>query len=252
MTPDKRSIQAVIVDDEPYGRKTLRSLIERYCPNLTVIGEAASVAEGKQIVPQADLVFLDIEMSDGTGFDLLQQVSPIDFEVIFVTAYDQYGIQAVKVSAVDYLLKPIDVEDLQKAVESAIERYMIKQNSAKHIERQAGAHSVEGAKRLILPNLEGFVLVDVKDIVRCQSHKNYTEFFVTKGKPILVSKPIGEYEAILERSGFFRIHHSHIVNMIHIKEYKRGKGGAVMMVDGSEVPVSVRRKGDFLEKLMGE
>ncbi|MGE3800148.1 MAG: LytR/AlgR family response regulator transcription factor [Candidatus Kapaibacterium sp.] len=239
----------MIVDDEPYGRKTLHKLIQRHCPNLSVIGEAASVAEGSQIVNQADLVFLDIQMSDGTGFDLLQKASPINFEVIFVTAYDQYGIQAVKASAVDYLLKPVDVADLKVAVQNAVERHTLKKNFAKRgndSELDPGYRS----KRLILPNLDGFQLIDLEEVIRCRSHKNYTEFFLRGGKSTLVSKSIGEYESLLLASNFFRIHHSHIVNMAYIKGYKRGKGGSVIMVDGSEIPVSVRRKGEFLVRLM--
>ena len=241
------TISAAIVDDEPYARTTLRSLLQRYCPEITIVAEADSVESAKEVAMGADLVFLDIEMSDGTGFDLLQQMTTIPFEVIFVTAYDNYAIQAIKASAVDYLLKPVDVAELQKAVRNAVERRTAKAAQL----RSNQADLPNQSQRLVLPNLDGFVITYLRDIIRCQSEGSYTRFFLKNGKSILVSKHLGEYEADLTGHGFFRIHHSHMINLLSIRAYRKGKGGTVVMNDGSEVPVSVRRKTEFLDVVMG-
>lgn len=236
-------LRCLIVDDELSGREVLKTLIRKHCPELTLVAEASSVDEGCAKVGMADLVFLDIELPDGTGFDILDQAESKQFEVIFVTAYDQYGIQAIKASATDYLLKPVSVKELKAAVERVLIRI------AQNLKTEAGEIRADGLKRLMLPNAEGFAVIEVENIIRCTAQSNYTQFHLLNGKTILVSKTLREYETLLAESGFVRIHNSHIVNLTHVRSYVRGKGGYVIMSDGSYVDVSTRRKEAFLNAL---
>ena len=241
----KRPLRTVVIDDESSGREALKALLRACCPGVQVVGEAASIKTAFTEIENIDLVFLDIQLPDGNGFDFLEKVSERSFEVIFVTAYDQYGIRAVKASAADYLLKPVCAEELCTAVERAIERYHLREAFM----NGNPLHPNHFPQRLILPNAEELVIVNIPDILRCQSHSNYTTFHIADGRSILVSRSMSEYEKILTCEGFFRVHNSHMINMQHIRSYVRGKGGYVIMVDGSEVDVSVRRKEGFLRAL---
>lgn len=241
-----RSLRSLIVDDESSGRDALRALLAAHCPQVVVVAEAASVREAQEMIRRSheiDIVFLDIELPDGSGFDVLEEAGSREFAVIFVTAYDNYGIQAVKAAAVDYLLKPVSPDELCDAVDRAIERMEARTENY----RSAG----EIPERIALPNAQGLRIVETADIVRCRSHSNYTEFRFIDGDSLLVSRPMGEFERVLVRSGFFRVHNSHLINMRHVRSYVRGKGGYVVMTDGSHVDVSVRRKEAFLKMLNG-
>jgi two-component system, LytTR family, response regulator len=245
-------IKAVIIDDEKKSREALALLIERYCPNVNIAAQADGYLMGMDVIKsnKPDLVFLDIQMPDGSGFKLLEDIGNIDFEVIFTTAFDQYAIKAIKYSALDYLLKPIIPEDLISAVEKAGKKQNGDDASANInflIENFKNQNT--DFKKIVLATIKGSYMVEVKNIIRCESDDYYTTFYLTNGEEVLVSKTIKAIEELLEDYNFLRLHRSHLVNIIHIRSYnKRVDGGTVIMKDGTEIPVS-RRKKDILDNL---
>lgn len=243
-------IKCVIVDDELRARSGLQKLLVNYCDGVEVVGMADSVASAQALIAETkpDLVFLDIDMPGGDGFDLLEQMDEIPFEVIFATAYDQFALKAIKFSALDYLLKPIDLEELIAAVEKMHQKAGQKPNREKYQSLKANINN-RNLERMALPSSDGLTFVNIKDVIRLQSDGSYTVFCLAGGKTIMVTKTIGEYEEILEENGFFRTHHSHIINLNRVQKYVRGRGGYVVMDDGSSVDVSARRKDDFLNLL---
>lgn len=240
---------AIIVDDEQDQRDHLSALVEKKFPHIQLAAVCISVDEGveaiKNIKPQ--LVFLDVVMPPKTGFDLLQRFETIDFEIIFTTSYEQYALQAFKVSAVDYLLKPFGADDLQQAVLKFEER-IAQKNSLLHI--QTLLHNINdntpATKKIALPTLHGYIFVSVADIIRCEADNMYTTFYFADKSKVVVSKPIKDFEELLGVYNFFRVHTSHLINMQHLREYIKGDGGMVRMADGSTVDVSRRKKEDFL------
>ena len=245
-------IKTVIVDDESSGREILTALLAKVAPEVTIAGEADNVESGIQLIKkeQPSLVFLDVEMPSGTGFDILEQLDPIDFEVIFVTAYQKYAINAFKFSAVDFLLKPIDLNDLKTAVEKAAKQQALKKQDERiGFLLETLKSQNDSPQKIMLPTNDGFQLHHFDDIVRCESQGNYTQFFKLDGKSELVSKTLKEYDPILSAHGFFRIHRSHIINLKHITRYIKGKGGEVVMCDGAVLDVSRDKKEALLKKL---
>lgn len=250
-----QKIKAIIVDDEESSASRLSDLVEKTCfGNIRLAGSFHSVDEGvaaiKTIRPQ--LVFLDVQIHDKTGFDLLHQLPNKHFDVIFVTAYEKYAVQAFKFSAIDYLLKPVDPDDLVQAVE----KITSKKPPANIFDRfQALLENVEQLKqytpprKIVVPTISGFELLPVIDILRCQSDINYTTIFLQGGQKLVVAKTLKEFEEMLGEYNFFRIHNSHLVNLAYIKSYHKGKGGSVILTDGMELEVSQRRKDAFLEKM---
>ncbi len=239
-------MRSVIIDDEPGAREALKNLISEHCPEIEIIGEAGSIADGRALLAktQVELVFLDVQMPDGTGFDLLVGLEKISFQVIFASAYDHFAITAFKFSAVDYLLKPIIIEDLKAAVKK------IRLSDKSSIDRIKTLIDNQGAiKKIALPSMEEVNFVKVEDIIRCESDNNYTRFFLTGNQQILVSKTLKEYEDLLEPLGFFRSHKSSLINLRYIKKYIKGEGGTIVMEDGSIVELSRRRKDDFFRVL---
>lgn len=244
-------VKCIIVDDELRARNGLKKLIENYCTDIEVVEMADSVAAARKAIEEhkPDLVFLDIDMPGGDGFDLLEQMDDIPFEVIFATAYDQFALKAIKFSALDYLLKPIDLEELITAVNKIHQKRGTKPDKQRYQSLKANI-SQKNLERIALPSSDGLVFVNIKDIVRLQSDGSYTVFHTTgTDKNILVTKSLGEYEEILEENGFFRTHHSHIININRVQKYVRGRGGYVVMDDGSSVDVSARRKDEFMALL---
>lgn len=233
-------IRCLVVDDEEAGRDVLKGMIEKYCPELIVVAEAASVEEAADKAPGTDVIFLDIELPDGNGFDLLERTGTRDQDIIFVTAYNQFGIRAVKASATDYLLKPISSRELKEAVRRLLVRRV--ERIASTIEATYG----KASNRLALPTGEEVAIVDIDDIIRCRSHSNYTSVHLSDGRMILVSKTLGDYDKRLTGQGFHRVHNSHLINLNHVRSYVRGKGGYVIMSDGTHVDVSSRRKEGLL------
>ncbi len=248
-------IKAIIIEDELRGRNALAKMLDAFDDKLVLLGMAENADMGKQLIAdlKPDLVFLDIEMPYKNGFDLLAETQGKKFEVIFTTAYNQYAIKAFKFSAIDYLLKPIDLDELERAIDKAIERM----NSQKKSDNNAGIDVLlqniknlsSNSNKIALPTLDGLVFVPIKDIIRCESDANYTQFFILNEKPLVISKTLKEFEDMLETHDFVRVHHSHLINMLHIKRYIKGEGGIIVMVDNSEVEVSRRKKELFLEKL---
>jgi len=245
-------LRAIIIDDEPESRNTIRNILATYCEKVNVVDEAENVGSGVQSIKmnKPDLVFLDIQMPDGTGFDLLQQVGNVVFQVIFVTAFDQYALKAIKFSALDYILKPIDPQLLIEAVNKAKNP----EQDIKTITHQISTllRNKNGFERITLPTFEGLRFINLKDIVRCEADNNYTHFFLNSGEDILVTKTLKEYEDSLSGLDFIRVHQSHLVNIKFIDRYIKGDGGTIIMVDGSEVEVSRRRKEEFLNLMMGK
>jgi two-component system LytT family response regulator len=241
------TIKAVIIDDEQNNIDNLEILLQQYCPQVTVVATALNAKKGETILLQhnPDLVFLDIQMPRKNGFELLQSLRTYTFELIFVTAYDQYGIQAVKFAAIDYLVKPINTEELKLAVQKAIYKSTLKKQN-KQLENlvQVLAKRKE-SHRIALPSARETRFVKTSDIIRCESSNNYTTFFIVGGERIMTSKPIFEYEEILSGYGFIRCHQSHLVNKKHIKSWVKEDGGFLLLEDNTRVPVS-RLKKDFI------
>ncbi len=243
-------LKAIIIDDEEDARSTLRSFIKTYCPQVEIIEEAEGVQDGyrKIMGHEPDLLFLDIQMDDGTGFDLLEKIRQPEFEVIFTTAFDEYAIRAFKFSAVDYLLKPIDPDELIEAVGKVKKK---NPDNAKRVNELLQNREKKEIDRLTISSSEGLTFLKLDDISRLESDSNYTHFFLTTGEKITVPKSLKEYEKILPLSQFFRTHQSHIVNLNYVKKFMREDGGYVLMDDGSEVLVARRRKEEFINVLTG-
>jgi two-component system LytT family response regulator len=219
---------------------------------MNLVGQAGSVEEAKKLIDHSnpDLLLLDIEMGDGTAFDLLEQLDASNMDIIFTTAFDHYAIRAIQFSAIDYLLKPVDPEDLQ----SAVERYETRRKRSRDANNHIGylMHNLHSDKKKIaIPDMDGYIFVDLEDIIHCQSDGSYTRFFLQDGQKILASKSLGDYEQLLGSQQFFRVHRSSLINLSHIKKYIKGEGGYVIMSDGSEVEVSRRKKQDFIKILSG-
>jgi two-component system LytT family response regulator len=240
-------IRTLIIDDEKNNRLKIRELLERHFPNIEVVAEAEGVNSGLSMIARhsPELVLLDIRMDDGDAFDLLNQLESINFKVIFITAYEEYALKAIKFSALDYLLKPVLLEDLKTAIEKA-EKQILKELNVQLAELSNNLKTVKN-KRIILKTMEKLHLVPVRDIIRCEAFKNYTTFFLNSNKKITVSGSIKEYEDILSEQGFFRVHKSHIINLSYVDCFVKTEGGSVLLNDGSSVPVAMRKKTQLME-----
>jgi two-component system LytT family response regulator len=241
-------LRAVIVEDEKPSRDTLTGMLRLFCKNVEILDETESVREGIASIRKfkPDVVFLDIQMPDGSGFRLLEEVSDVDFDVIFTTAYDQFAIKAIKFSALDYLLKPIFRDDLIKAVSKAEENHL-RRNPKEHIEVLLDniKKPPDQPPRIILSTTEKINVVNIDDIIRCESDNYYTFFFFTNGQKLIVSKTLKENEELLKDHNFIRPHKSHLINTKYIKSFLRVEGGFIIMTDDSKIPVS-RRKRDMI------
>jgi two-component system, LytTR family, response regulator len=247
-----QKIKAVIIDDEKNSREVLHNMLNKYCTDIAVIGDATGCDEGVELIRRLkpDLVFLDIQMPDGSGFNLLEEIEKPDFDVIFVTAFDQYAIKAIKYSALDYLLKPVNPQDLIQSVERYREKsYTGQINKRLEVLMQNVGSGSSKPRKIILSTAEGYHVVNPDDIIRCQSDSYYTNFYFTDGKRVIVSKTLKEYEEMLTDFGFVRCHKSHLVNVKYIKSYLRADGGFIMMTEGTEIPVS-RRKRDYIVNII--
>lgn len=241
----------VIIDDEENNILNLQILLQKQCSGVQIVATAMNADDGETIIKQhnPDIVFLDIQMPGRNGFQLLQSLPKLNFEIIFVTAYDEYGIQAVKWSALDYLLKPIKIEELQQAVQKAEEKSRAKhqneqlQNLIDLLQHQKKPEE----QRIALPSAKETRFVEVRDIIRCESDNSYTMFFLAGKEKIWVSKPIYEYEELLANHGFIRCHQSHLVNKKWIRSWVKTEGDYLLLEDGAEVPVS-RQKKDWVKK----
>ncbi len=241
-------VKAIIIDDELLSRKTLGNFIEKYCSTIQVVGEADGVLTGfaQIMLIKPDLVFLDIEMKDGTGFDLLERIGNIDFEIVFVTAFNHFAIKAFQLSALDYILKPVDPSFLVQ-----LEGKLKKRTQLSDLNGQLKIllENRLQFKKVALPSMEGIKMVKIDDIIRCQSDSNYTQVFIKQLERIVVSRTLKEFEDMFG-DRFFRIHHSHLINMDYVDSFLKEDGGVVLMVDGTKIPVSRRKKDNFIEKLI--
>jgi len=242
-------LRTIIIDDEPHVRKTLSRMVEEECSNVKLVRSADGVKSGIKAIKEEhpDLVLLDIKMDDGTGFDLLKKLEPINFKVIFITAFDQYAIQAFKFSAIDYLLKPVDPVDLAHAINKA--EQMMQQDLATQLQvldENLKTQDVKG-KKIILRTSETVHLVKVSDISYCESDLSYTQFYLADGQKILVSKTLREFEEMLKEFGFFRVHKSFLVNLFAISKFEKADGGYLVMENNDRVPVATRKKDELME-----
>jgi two-component system LytT family response regulator len=244
-------ITAIIVDDEPYCCETLSMLIDRYCPDVKVLAICSSGTEALKAInaQQPQLVFLDIEMPHMNGFELLEKIPSVNFELIFTTSYDQYAIKAIRFSALDYLLKPVDREELQKAVQKVAQRQQHPLPQQLEILLQKLHQPVTPILKIAMPTMEGLQMVSVESIISCASDSNYTIILLKNKQKIVASRTMKEVEEMLEDHSFLRVHHSYIVNLNEVNKYVKGEGGYLLMSDGSTVDVSRSRKEMLLKKL---
>jgi two-component system LytT family response regulator len=245
-------IKAVIIDDEPYCCETLEILIGHHCRELTVSAICFSGKEGLEAIRQhhPQLVFLDIEMPHMNGFDMLEQLPVIDFGLVFTTSYDQYAIRAIRFSALDYLLKPIDREELQRAVQKAAAKLQAPLPLQMKILLEKLHHPAAPMLKIALPTMEGLQMVPVDTIISCASDSNYTVLSLKNKQKIIISRTLKEMEEMLEDHSFLRVHHSYMVNLNEIGKYVKGEGGYLVMTDDSTIDVSRSRKEMLLKKLL--
>lgn len=234
-------IKVLIVDDEAGARDTIRNIVEMSQVELEVKGEAHSVESALTMINDLhpDLVLLDINLPDGSGFDLLKRFDAIPFRVIFITAHEEYAIRAFRYSAIDYIMKPVRAGDLLAAIERTGEAIEKDHMSAR---LDTLLSNIDTLKKIVLKTAESIHIIHVKDIIRCEADVNYTHFYLEGNRHLIVSKPLKDYADLLEPAGFFRTHQSHLINMEHILRYDRSEGGSLVMNDESWVPVSSRKK----------
>jgi two-component system LytT family response regulator len=242
-------LRAIVIDDVDSIRTKNIDLIKAHCPNIAIIGQANSVKSGisliKQIVP--DLVFLDVEMPDGTGFDLLQMLNPIQFKVIFITGYEDFAIRAFRFSAIDYLLKPLDPTELVEAVNKAQESLNKEVLELKLNTLFSNLERPKNLQKLVLKTAEKIYSVNIQDIINCESDKNYTTFYFINAPKLVVSTTLKEYETLLKPFNFFRAHQSHLINMLYFDHFIKTDGGnTIVMKNKNKIPLATRKKEEFL------
>jgi len=246
-------MKAILVDDEPDGIRTLKKMLELHCPNVEVTATCSNAIAAKHQIKelQPDVVFLDIQMPGKSGLELLTELPAKNFEIIFVTAHNEYMLQALQYSAADYLLKPVDEDRLIEAVQRVEHRLEAEKREGMtdvllHNLSKTGNPS---EMRLCLPTLKGFIVLKLDEIIYCEAERSYTVFHLEKNKTVIVSKPLLDYENLLKDTSFLRIHKSFLINLHHVREYQRGEGGMVIMSDDAEIEVSRRKKDQFLLKI---
>ena len=237
-------IKAIIVDDEARARKVLRSLLEEFLTGIKVVGEAHSVDSAEALIRKSDfdLLFLDVEMPGGNGFNLLGRFTRMEFQVIFTTAYSQYAVEALRNSALDYLLKPIELEQLKAALQRYEDRRTSRDDQQVILLPSDIGQAMRQAQKIILPIPKGFKVVTISDIIYGKASGNYTEFCLASGQKILVARTLKYFEEQLSDMGMQRIHGSHLVNLHHVDQYERGRGGIVIMSNGDKLEVARGRK----------
>jgi two-component system LytT family response regulator len=242
-------LRTLIIDDEEHMRDTLGKMLARYCPRVEVVGTAAGLASGKKAIENLNpgLVLLDVQLTDGTGFDLLKSLSSISFQVIFITAYDKYAIDAFKFSAIDYLLKPINPEQLSDAVERA----QLVVNDHLRLQMHALDENLKSGnqhdKKIILKTLDNVYLIELRHIISCESDSCYTTVHTTAGDRIMVAKTLKDYEGLLAGCGFYRVHKSFLINLSHIKRFEKQDGGSIVLTNELKIPVASRKREEILE-----
>jgi len=245
-------LKIIIIDDEENAREAIVAIVKQYCTSVSIVAEASSVIEGLENIHKfsPDLVFLDIELSDGNGFEILEKFEDINFKVIFVTGHEEFALQAIKFSALDYLVKPVQPKELMNAINKAKES--IESENFK-LQLSAFLNNVRPGpnkpKKIILKTFESIYLINIDEIIRCESDKNYTTFVLKDGKKLLVSRTIKEYDELLRENNFFRAHQSHLINLQYFCRYDKMDGGYAVMKDNSKIPVSNRQKDNLMHAL---
>lgn len=243
-------IKAVIVEDEVKGLNNLKNLLDQYCPEIKVVGEADSVEQGVKVLrsKKPDLAFLDISLPDGLVFQLLNQIRPIDFEVIFVTAYEEYAIKACEYSSIGYILKPIDPDVLKEAVDRIQDRRA--NESDRRLEIFNSYYNNPNAfTKMSIAALDGIYFVNIRDIVRFEAEDNYTHIFLKSGERLTASRTIKSYEDMLAPFNFYRVHKRHVINLNYMRKFVKGDGGYLVMDDDIQIEVSRRRRPAFMEQM---
>ncbi len=245
-------MKSIIIDDEQDSRETLQNYVVKYCPDVSIVAECANIIEAEKALSahQPDFVFLDIEMPYGNAFDLLDKLKKIDFEIIFVTAFNQYAVQAFNLSAAHYLQKPVDIDELVQAVDKVKKRLAAHHdiNHSKILMDNLSALNTQHQK-VVLPLMDGFMVVKLQEIVYCEAQDNFTCFYLTDGQKPLICRKLKFYENTLPQHGFCRVHRSFMINLEYVKRYIKGKGGTVIMTNGKEIQVANARKQDFLGRM---
>lgn len=247
-------MKTVIVDDELFARQSVEAIIQDAFPEIEIAGQADSVKSAVLLIKniKPDLVFLDVDLPDGNGFDVLNQLKPIGFEIIFITAHQEYAMKAIKFSAFDYILKPVSITELTDAVNRVIRD---KAQKTQQIKLDAFFNNFENirheVKKIVLKTSESIHLINVPDIIRCEADNNYTTFYLLSGERIIVSKGLKDYEDLLGNYGFFRVHQSHLINIKYLSRFDKREGGFVVLTDKTHVPVSQRKKQKLMEVFEG-
>jgi len=245
------SLKAIIVEDEEASRETLANYVTKYCPDVELMAQADSVKTGIEAIKtyNPDIVFLDVEMPYGNGFDLLDKIDEINFATVFVTAFSNYAIKALNISASYYILKPVDIDELIMAVEKIKEE---KKNNNHSFYSKILAENLQNTNKqehkIVLPLMDGFEVIRVKDVIRIKANDNFSDFHLTDGSRKVICRTLKHYEELLSDFEFLRVHKSHLVNLQYIKRYIKGKGGQLIMTDNSEVEVSQNKKKQLLER----
>lgn len=245
-------IRAVIVEDEKHSRETLNNLLNEFCTDIEVASMAGTVSEAVEIIKQnkPDLVFLDIELQTGTGFDVLEQLKNIHFEVIFTTAFEHYAIKAIKISSIDYLLKPIDIEEL----EAAIQKVRIKKDESTYKQQlevllNTVQRQPQENRKICLPTSQGLEFIKVNDIMYCEANGSYTNIYLKNQNKLLMSKHLKEYENLLSDFEFMRVHNSFLINLNEVKSFVKTEGGYILMNNNAQISISQKKREDFMVKM---
>lgn len=245
-------LKAILIEDEPLGRTNLKSMMRQHCPDVEIIGEAGSNADAltllKEVQEKPDVAFLDIKLPDGLVFKLLSQLPPVDFEIIFVTAWQEFAIRACEYSSIGYILKPIDPDALKEAIAR------VRAKAATHMEKRLDIfknfyNNPNAFSKMSVSAVDGIYFVNIRDIVRFEAEDNYTHIFLVNGERITACKTIKSYEDLLSPMNFFRVHKRYMINLNYMRKYVRGDGGYVILEDNTEIEVSRRRRAPFIELL---
>ncbi len=244
-------MKIIIVDDEKRARQTISDMVKLCCPGTEIIAEADSVKTGAEVISKLrpDLVLLDVDLGDGTGFDLLKKLAPVNFKVIFITAFQEHATRAFKFSAIDYILKPVNSDELTQAIHRAKETQKEQLEDKLQTLMENIGNIAQEAKKIVLKTSESIHIVNVQDIVRCESDRNYTIFYFREAKKLLVSKTLGDFEEMLSHYKFYRPHQSHLVNLNFIEKFEKSDGGYLVMKDKTNVPVSTRKRDQLMNML---
>jgi two-component system, LytTR family, response regulator len=244
--------RTVLIDDDQLARRGLRRILEQNFKEIEILGEADSVASGLSLINEVDpdLVFLDIEMPDGTGFSLLEQLSGVNFKVVFTTSYSDYAITAFKYSAFDYIVKPVLIENVRSTVNRIKDIPVLKETDRIEVLKKNLNHADEQDPTIALPEINGFSIVKVNDIIRCEGERNYSRIYFRNGTSTLISRTLLDFDTLLVSHGFFRIHRSHLISLKNVNRYLKTDGGLVEMMDKTQLPVSPKFKDELLNRLL--